>query len=205
MEKKLPTGRISSSIGMPSPSFQAFLKKIVFDDEAYLVFLENPKGSMASNGIGFAEDVSENMIIEFRFMIDRIRHSLQTSGKKLRFEEIFRLPILKIDGERIKITSATVSPAVRQNIQTEMYTEIAVETAANIYYSETRTEENRGRSTGFDPRTEAVSNKSTESWSSKKFDGSSIFNRNIRERFERTPLISADALKQVIDAVAIKI
>jgi len=184
MEKKLPLQRISASIGLPSPSLQAFLKKIIFDNEAYLVFLENTKGSMNSHGIGFADDVTEKQIIDFHFTIDRIRNAVLNSDKKLQFEDIFRVPVLHIEGGQMVATAPT---------------------ATNVYYSETRTEENRGTSTEFDPKTQAVSSKSTETQHTTKFNGTSIFNHNIRERFERTPLISAEVLMQLVKAVSIRI
>ncbi|MBM3162386.1 MAG: hypothetical protein FJZ79_03490 [Chlorobi bacterium] len=188
MEKKAKPGRINASIGLPSPTLQTFLKNIIFDDEAYLVFLENPKGAMSRHGLEIAGDVTGEMVVAFRFTIERIRNAVRKSRKKLHFEDIFRLPLLEIDAGRIRIREVAVAAAA----------------STDIYYSDTKSESNRGRSTEFDPKTEAVANSKTESWSTTKFSGSSIFPDNIRERFDRTPLLSADTLKKVIDSVAIK-
>lgn len=180
--------RINKKIALPSPSLQNFLKNVVSDDNEYLIFLENIQGSLTRHGIELADDISEKLLLDFRFAVDRAREAIKNDKPRLKFEDIFKIPLVKIDAGRLHVNNVAA----------------VVDTSMDVYYSENKTEENRGRSTGFDPKTESVTRRETESWHTTKFSGTSIFKNNYRrERFDRSPLLSADIMRQIIEAVNI--
>ncbi|MEN6360648.1 MAG: hypothetical protein ABFD59_11440 [Smithella sp.] len=180
--KKQAAGRISKKIELPSPTLQAYLKKIIFDDEEYLIFLEDIQGSLNKNGMQLDPKVTANLMVDFRLAVGRAREALTKKGSKLKFENVFGIPVVEIANGKIKIKQRS----------------IGADTTVDVYYSETKSEENRGRSTQFDPKVEALTRRETESYHTTKFDGSSIFPGDREQLFQRTPLLSVDVLKQIV-------
>jgi hypothetical protein len=74
----------TKKISLPSPIFQAFLKDILFNDAAYLAFLENPAGALNAHGLEFAPDVSEKLLIDFRSAVDRARKAVLLSAEAMK-------------------------------------------------------------------------------------------------------------------------
>jgi hypothetical protein len=180
------TKRITKKISIPSPTLQTFLKDLLFNDEAYLTFLENVQGSLSSHGLEFAPDVSEKLLIDFRFAVDRARRAVKKSGEKLRFEDVFKLPIIAIDEGNLQLKPGTIRAAKR----------------VDVYYSDADSESNRGTHTHFSPDTESQTRSSTDHWSTTKWDSTSIFKNDYRkERFSRCPLLSAETMKQLTKAI----
>lgn len=180
--KKQAAERISKKIELPSPTLQAYLKKIIFDDEEYLIFLEDIQGSLNKNGMQLDPKVTANLMVDFRLAVGRAREALTKKGSKLKFENVFGIPVVEIANGKIKIKQRS----------------IGADTTVDVYFSEAKSEENRGRSTQFDPKVEALTRRETESYHTTKFDGSSIFPGDREQLFQRTPLLSVDVLKHIV-------
>ena len=179
--------RINEKIKPISPTFQVFIKDLLFNDDAYLVFLQNLKASLSAHGIDPSPDLTQQALIDFRFVLENARIKLN-SDKKLRFEDIFRLPVLTIDDAHLKFKAKTVGVA----------------TSVEVYYSEKSSESNRGSNTDWGG-SGTVSEKGTDHYSTTKFETSSIFKDDIvRERFFRAPMLSNDMIVQLTKAIDTK-
>ena len=99
--------RINEKIKPISPTIQVFIKDLLFNDDAYLVFLQNLKASLTAHGIDPSPDISPQALIDFRFALENARIKLN-SDKKLRFEDIFRLPVLTIDDSHLNFKPKSV-------------------------------------------------------------------------------------------------
>jgi hypothetical protein len=181
--------RITKKISLPSPTVQTFLKNILFNDETYLAFLENPQGSLISHGIELAPDVSKKLFEDFNSVIARAREGVKSSGVKLHFEDVFRLPVIEIDAGRVHIKQRTVGAVA--------------DAAVDVYYSTPESSDNRGSKTEFS-KADAVPTSRSDSQHTKDFSSTSIFKHDFRqERFDRCPLLSAETLKQLTKAIVI--
>jgi hypothetical protein len=179
--------RINEKIKPISPTFQVFIKDLLFNDDAYLIFLQNLKASLAAHGIDISPDLTQQALIDFRFALENARIKLN-SDKKLRFEDIFRLTVVTIDEARLKFKPKTVG----------------IDTSVEVYYSEKSSESNRGSNTDFGG-SGTVSDKGTDHYSTTKFETTSIFKDDIvRERFFRAPMLSNDMIVQLTKAIETK-
>jgi hypothetical protein len=175
------TKRITQKISLPSPTLQTFLKDLLFNDEAYLTFLENVQGSLSTHGIEFAPDVSEDLLNDFSFAVDRARRAVKKGEGKLRFEDVFKLPIITI---------------VEGNVQ--------LKPGGKVYSSTQDSSSNRGVETHFSPDTASQTSQETNRQNNVNFSSTSIFKQEYRkERFTRSPLLAADTVKQLIKAIAV--
>lgn len=180
------TERIAKKITLPSPTFQKFLKELMFNEETYLAFLENPAGSFQAHGIGLGTDVSEKMIVDFRYALDHARETLAKSKGKLQFEDVFKIPLVSFKDGRLQLKQRNV----------------AAGTSVDVYYSEKTSSENRGSVTDFSAG--MTPTKSTDHWSTKNFGGTSIFEQVSQiERFDRCPLLSAETIREVTKAISV--
>jgi hypothetical protein len=176
--------RINKNIKPISPTFQVFVKDLLFNDDAYMVFLQNLNASLAAHGIDLSPDLTQQALIDFRFALENARVKIN-SDKKLRFEDIFRLTVFTIDDARLKFKPKTVG----------------IETSVEVYYSEKSSESNRGSNTDFGG-SGTVSDKGTDHYSTTKFETTSIFKDDIvRERFFRAPMLSNELVVQLTKAI----
>lgn len=179
--------RITRKVALPSPMLQKFLKDIITNDDAYLAFLEDTPGALRGHGLELAEDVPPKLVSDFRFAVDRARDHIKQSAGKLRFEDVFQIPVVIFENGRIHVKP------VRS---------VGTDTSVDVYYSEKSSSENRGSSTNFSDG--MTPTKSTDRWSTKNFGGTSIFEGDPwEERFDRAPLISAELVTQVIKAIKV--
>ncbi len=187
--------RIREKIKPISPTIQVFIKDLLFNDDAYLVFLQNLKSSLSAHGIDPSPDLTQQALIDFRFALENARIKLN-SDKKLRFEDIFRLPFVTIDEARLKFKPSTYGTATR--------VEASFSTSVEVYYSEKSSESNRGSNTDWGG-SGTVSEKGTDHYSTTKFETTSIFKDDIvRERFFRAPMLSNDMIVQLTKAIETK-
>ena len=72
--------RISFRIIMPSVAFSQFLRKVVYDENHYNLFLENSEKVLRSHGVKLAEPLSNKAFADLRFTIREI-HDYVTSAR----------------------------------------------------------------------------------------------------------------------------
>ena len=154
------------------------MKKLIYDNEVYLSFLESPKMALRSRGIELAADVSENLLSDFCITIDRAReiiHKGDIGDEKPSFEDIFHIPIITIADDNLFIDNV------------------------GIYRTTPHSESNRGSVTDFSAGMTPTTN--TDHWTTTTFETDSIFRDWGVERFIRTPFLGAETLTQIIKSV----
>lgn len=202
MGSKAPVKRITKKVSLPSPTLQKFLKEIISNDDAYLSFLEDTPAALRSHGLELSADVPAHLLSDFRFAVDRARSHIKESKDKLRFEDVFRIPVVGLGKGGLELEPYTARELSQEQSRDYARTQ-NVSFAGQIYYSEQSSSENRGSSTNFSDG--MTPTKSTDRWSTKNFGGTSIFEGDPwEERFDRAPLISAEVVTQIINSIRIK-
>jgi len=173
--------RINHKIVLPSIALSQFLRKVVFDEEAFALFMENSSGALKSCGIELDYCVSDEALMRLRFLLARTRDFVVSQKiEKARFEEIFGITVSNHQLRDIKLKAATQAQA---------------DAAVDVYYAEQSSEQNRGANTEFNKR-DAVSDTRSDHYSSTKFDGKEL--SRPEDRFVSVPLLSTLVLGMVI-------
>jgi len=173
--------RITHNIVLPSVALSQFLRKVVFDQEMFSLFLENSVGALKSCGIELDCCVSDQALTRLRFLVIRARDFVVNQKiDKAKFEEIFGIAVVNAKFHDIKLKAATVAQ---------------VDAAVDVYYAEQSSEQNRGANTDFNKR-DAVSDTRSDHYSSTRFDGKEIFRPE--DRFVRVPLLDTLTLGTVV-------
>lgn len=173
--------RINHSMVLPSIALSQFLRKAVFDQEMFSLFMENSAGALKSCGIELDHCVSEEALMRLRFLVLRTRDFVVTQKiDKAKFEELFGISVVNQKFVDLKIKAAR---------------EAAANAAVDVYYAEQSSEQNRGSNTEFNKR-DAVNDTRSDHYSSTKFDGKEL--SRPEDRFIRVPLLSTLILGVVI-------
>lgn len=187
MVAKKPS-RITQKIVLPSYALSQFLRKVVFDEQMFALFLENSEGALKSCGIEMDSCLSEEALMRLRFLIIRARDFVvKEKIDAARFEEIFGLSVVNVRLQDIKLKAAAM---------------IKADAAVDVYYAEQNSESNRGASTEFNNR-DSVTDTRSDHYSTTKFDGKELFRPE--DRFLRAPLVSTLILATVIAKLDVKL
>lgn len=173
--------RITHKIVLPSYALRTFLRKAVFDEETFSLFMENSTGVLTSSGIKLDSSVSEDALTRLRFLVARAHDFVLKEKLDLaKFEEIFGI--------------AVVNPRLR-DIRLKIGAMVNSEASVDVYYSEKQSESNRGANTEWKNQ-DALSDSRSDHWSTTKFDGEEIMRPE--DRFTRAPLLDALTLGMLI-------
>ncbi|MDG4476939.1 hypothetical protein [Thiovibrio frasassiensis] len=173
--------RITHKIVLPSYAFSKFLRKAVFDEETFALFMENSAGALKSNGIELDACVSEEALMRLRFLVVRA-HDFVLKGKinSAKFEELFGVVVVNPQLKDVSIKVGVMAKA---------------EASVDVYYSEKQTESHRGANTEFKNQ-DAITESRTDHWSTTKWDGKGI--ARPEDRFTHVPLLDAVTLGSLI-------
>lgn len=173
--------RITHKIILPSYALSKFLRKAVFDEEAFSLFMENSTGALKNSGIELDSCVSEEALIRLRFLVVRA-HDLVINGKinSAKFEELFGIAVVN---PKLKDVSLKVGVMAK------------ADASVDVYYSEKQTESHRGANTEFKNQ-DAVTESRTDHWSTTKWGGKEI--ARPEERFTHVPLLDSLTLGMLI-------
>lgn len=172
--------RITHKIVIPSYALSKFLRKAVFDEETFSLFMENSTGVLKNSGIELDSSVSEEALIRLRFLVVRA-HDFVIKGKinSAKFEEIFGIMVVNPKLRDVTLKAGAMAKA---------------EASVDVYYSEKQTESHRGANTNF--KHDALTESHTDHYSTTKFDGKEIVRPE--DRFTRAPLLDALTLGTLI-------
>lgn len=173
--------RITHRIVLPSYALSNFLKKAVFDEETFALFMENSMAALKNSGIELEPGVSEEALMRLRFLVVRA-HDFARKGKidSARFEELFGLVVVN---PKLKDVSLKVGVTAKSDA------------SVDVYYSEQQSESNRGAKTEFKNQ-DALTDSHTDHWSTTKWDGKGI--ARPEDRFTHVPLLDALTLGTLI-------
>jgi hypothetical protein len=173
--------RIAHKIILPSYALSKFLRKAVFDEETFSLFMENSAGTLKNSGIELDSCVSEEALMRLRFLVVRA-HDFVIKGKinSAKFEEIFGIAVVN---PKLKDVSLKVGVMTK------------AEASVDVYRQETQSESNRGANTEFKNQ-DALTDSRTDHWSTTKFDGKGI--ARPEDRFTHVPLLDALTLGTLI-------
>jgi hypothetical protein len=173
--------RITHKIVLPSYAFSKFLRKAVFDEETFALFMENSAGALKSNGIELDACVSEEALMRLRFLVVRA-HDFVLKGKinSAKFEELFGMVVVNPQLKDVSLKVGVMAKA---------------EASVDVYYSEKQTESHRGANTEFKNQ-DALTESRTDHWSTTKWDGKGI--ARPEDRFTHVPLLDALTLGSLI-------
>lgn len=179
--------RINHSIVLPSAALSKFLRKVVFDEDTFALFMENSVGALRSCGVEFDGCVTEDAMMRLRFLVVRSR-DLVASRKieKTRFEEVFGISVAHANLRDITLKAAAGAQA---------------DAAVDVYYAEQKSESNRGSTTDF--TSGAVTSSKTDHYSTTKFDGKEL--TRPEDRFVAVPLLSTVVLGMVIAKLEVQL
>lgn len=173
--------RITHKIVVPSYALSNFLRRAVFDEEAFSLFMENSAAVLSKNGIKLDPSISEDALMRLRFLVTRARDFvLKEKINAAKFEELFGIIAINQNLQDIKLKTATISEA---------------ETSVDVYYSETQSESHRGASTEFKNQ-DSITESRSDHWSTTKWNGREILHPE--DRFIRTPLLDSLTLGMLI-------
>lgn len=166
--------RITHKIVLPSCALSTFLRKAVFDEETFSLFMENSAGALKNNGIDLDSSVSEDALMRLRFLVVRA-HDFVSKGKinSAKFEEIFGIAVVN---QKLKDVSLKVGVMAK------------AEASVDVYYSEKQTESHRGANTEFKNQ-DALTESRTDHWSTTTWGGKEL--ARPEERFIHVPLLDA--------------
>lgn len=173
--------RITHKIILPSYALSTFLRKAVFDEETFSLFMENSAGALKNSGIELDSCVSEEALMRLRFLVVRA-HDFVIKGKinSAKFEELFGIAVIN---PKLKDVSLKVGVMAK------------ADASVDVYYSEKQTESHRGANTEFKNQ-DALTESRTDHWSTTKFDGKGI--ARPEDRFAHVPLLDALTLGTLI-------
>lgn len=178
--------RINHSIVLPSVALSQFLRKVVFDEDAFALFMENSEGALKSCGIELDQCVSEDALMRLRFLVMRTRDFVASKKiEKARFEELFGISVAHHKFRDLKLKA-----------------QIQADAAVDVYYSEQSTERNRGANTEFNQR-QSVSDTRSDHYSTTKFDGKEL--TRPEDRFVAVPLVSTLVIGMVIAKLEVQL
>ncbi len=173
--------RITHKIVVPSYALSNFLRRAVFDEEAFSLFMENSAAVLSKNGIKLDPSISEDALMRLRFLVTRARDFvLKEKINAAKFEELFGIIAINQNLQDMKLKTATISEA---------------ETSVDVYYSETQSESHRGASTEFKNQ-DSITESRSDHWSTTKWNGREILHPE--DRFIRTPLLDSLTLGMLI-------
>ncbi|MCE5312029.1 MAG: hypothetical protein LLF86_02625 [Nitrospiraceae bacterium] len=193
--------RISFRIKMPSFGFMQFMKKTVFDNDAFSVFIENPKAALESAGVALDSSVTPDMLMRLKFTVIRARGFISKEKVKLeRFEDIFGISRFIPGQDMLPYADAEIN--LNKETEAEIQYRQEIHTSTIVEYSEKSSETNRGANTSWEGQ-DAVASSKSDHWSTTKFDGERIFRPD--DRFYRVPLLDAAALSGLITQFHIRL
>lgn len=177
--------RITHKIEVPSYALRKFLRQTVFDEESYLLFMENSLAFLKNNGIELDSSVSEEALMQLRALVDRAHYFVvEEKIDSAKFEDLFGIVVTNP-----KMPEAMIKSKIATRIQTY----------ADIYYAEANSDSHRGSNTEFknhDALTETRSNTHHKtSW-----DGNDLIRRP-EDRFGHAPLLDALSLGMLIGKI----
>lgn len=198
--KKQPE-RISFRINMPSCAFMKFMKKTVFDKDAFNIFVENPRAALESEGVSLDDSVTPDMLIRLKFTIIRARGFISKEKVRLeRFEDIFGISKFIPGYEMMPELDAEIN--MNRETEADIQYRQEIHTSAIVEYSEKSSETNRGSNTSWEGQ-DAVANSKSDHWSTTKFEGEHLFRPD--DRFYRAPLLDSAALSSLITQFHIRL
>jgi hypothetical protein len=176
--------RITHKIVLPTYALSQFLRKAVFEEETFALFMENSARALKNSGIELDPGVSDDALMRLRFLVVRA-HDFVVKEKinSAKFEELFGISVVNARLQDIKLKSGIM---------------VKADAVVDVYYSEQKSEQNRGASTEF-KNMDAVNDTRSDHWSTTKFDGKGILRPE--DRFIRVPLLDALTLGTVIAKV----
>lgn len=173
--------RITHKIVLPSFALSQFLRKAVFDEETFSLFMENSAGALKNCGIELDSSVSDEALMRLRFLVVRA-HDFVIKNKinSAKFEQLFGIEV--------------VNPRL-QDIKLKAFVMAEADTTVDVYYSEKQSERHRGANTEWQKK-DALTESHTDHYSTTKFDGQEIVHPE--DRFIRVPLLDALTLGTLI-------
>ena len=104
--------RITNKIVLPSYALSQFLRKVVFDEGTFALFMENSAGTLKNCGIELNCCVSDDALMRLRFLVVRARDFvINEKIDSTKFEEIFGLSVVNLKLQDIKLKAATMAKA----------------------------------------------------------------------------------------------
>ncbi len=173
--------RITHKIVVPSYAVSQFLRKAVFDEETFAIFMENSARALKNSGIELDCSVPDEALMRLRFLVVRARdYVVKEKINSAKFEELFGIVVVNQGLQDIKLKAAVM---------------VKADATVDVRYMENSSESNRGSSTEWNNR-DALTDTRSDHWSTTNFGGKGI--SRPEDRFIRVPLLDTVSLVTVI-------
>ena len=187
--------RLTWQIELPSFALTRFLKAVVFDDELFRLFDENPRQVIANNAVHLDPTVGDRALSELQFIVFRLRNYIKNNSIDLAsFENVFCITA------REQAEAGEPSP----DLPPEPWVLTDSSVAGGV--SATDREVNRGRNYQFTYEYDAVTDRETSEYHTTSFSGvRRAPDGMLQERFIETPLLDLTSITRLTTLLDIRL